>query len=150
MLLMFIGGTSGSTAGGVKTVTIGIIIISVIANICGKRDIVVFERRISPIQAINAMTLVFFSLLFVLFGGIFISTMNNAHIIDSLFESVATYSTAGMTTGLAKTVNSISQLLMVFFMFFGKIGILSLSIAFMVKGRKYTNYTYPEENVIIG
>jgi len=150
MLLMFVGGTSGSTAGGVKTVTIGILVISVIANMRGKRDMVVFERRIPHIQVINATSLVFISILITLLGGIFISTTNGANLINSLFESVAAYSTAGMTTGLVKTINTASRLLMIFFMFFGKIGILSLSIGFMTKGRKYRNYTYPEENVIIG
>lgn len=150
MLLMFIGGTSGSTAGGVKTVTIGVLVISAIATLRGKRDVVAFERRVPSGQIINAMTLVFFSFLIVLFGGIFISTVNDVSLINSLFESVAAYSTAGMTTGLIKIINPTSQLLMVFFMFFGKIGVLSLSIAFMVKGKNYKNYTYPQENVIIG
>jgi len=150
MLLMFIGGSSGSTAGGIKTVTIGILVISVITNMRGKKDIVLFERKIPHTQVINAMTLFFFSMMIVLFGGIFISTTNNMNFINSLFESVATYSTAGMTTGLVKMVNPASKLLMVFFMFFGKIGILSFSIAFMTKSRKSLNYTYPVENVIIG
>ena len=150
MLLMFVGGSSGSTAGGVKTVTLGIIILSVINTMRGKRDLVIFERKIPQRQVLNAMTLVFISMMIALLGGITISAINDANFIDALFESVAAYSTAGMTTGLIRTVNPASLLLIIFFMFFGKIGVLSLSIAFMVKSGKLVNYTYPEENVIIG
>lgn len=150
MLLMFIGGSSGSTAGGVKTVTIGILVLSAINNMRGKRELVVFERRIPHMQVINATTLVFISILTVLFGGIFISTVNDVNLINSLFEAIAAYSTAGMTIGLVKAVNPASQVMIIFFMFFGKIGLLSLSLGFITKSKKQTNYTYPEENVIVG
>ena len=150
ILLMFIGGSSGSTAGGVKTVTMGILVLSVINNMRGKRDLVIFERRIPHTQVINATTLVYISILIGLSGGIFISAINDVNFIDSLFESVAAYSTAGLTTGLAKAVNPVSQMMMIIFMFFGKIGLLSLSIGFMTNSRKSANYKYPEENVIVG
>jgi len=150
MLLMFIGGSSGSTAGGVKTGTVGILVLTVISVLRGRRKLILFERRIPPGQIINAATLVCLGFLLALAGGVYLSAANGAAVIDALFESVAAYSTAGMTIGLAKTASLGSQFLIIFYMFFGKIGVMSLSIAFMMGDKKAVQYTYPEERVIIG
>lgn len=150
MLLMFIGGSSGSTAGGVKTVTIGILVLSVISVIRGRRDLTVFEKKIPQRQIINATTLISIGIMLTISGGIVLCAANNVSLLDALFESVSAYSTAGMEAGFLRAASVGSQLLVIFFMFFGKIGVLSLSIAFMMKGGKAVDYTYPAENVIIG
>ncbi|MCL2828020.1 MAG: potassium uptake protein, TrkH family [Oscillospiraceae bacterium] len=150
IIFMFIGGSSGSAAGGVKTVTIGILVLSVIAVMRGKHDLVIFERKIAPTQIINAATLVFIAMLLALIGGILLSRTDGVELIDALYETVSAYGTAGMTVGVLEAVGRLEKTLLMLYMFFGKIGVMSLSIAFMMKGPKESGLTYPSEHVIIG
>jgi len=150
ILFMFIGGSSGSTAGGVKTVTIGILVLSAISVLRGRQDLVVFGRKIAPGQIINAMTLVSIGILIVLAGSIFLFRTEGVSLISAIFETASAYGTAGLSIGVLDAVGRAEKILLMCLMFFGKIGILSLSIAFMMRGRGSVNYTYPTEHVIIG
>jgi len=150
MIFMFIGGSSGSAAGGVKTVTMGILVLSVVSVMRGKHDLVIFERKIAPTQIINAATLVFIAMLLALIGGILLSRTDGVELIDALYETVAAYGTSGMSLGILQSVGRLEQTLLMLYMFFGKIGVMSLSIAFMMKGPKESGLSYPSEHVIIG
>ena len=151
ILFMFIGGSSGSTAGGVKTVTIGILVLSAISVMRGRHDLVVFGRKIAPGQILNAATLVLIGVLLSLIGGVVLFRTDGVVLVDALYETVAAYGTAGMSLGILQQVGRLEQVLLMCYMFFGKIGVISLSIAFMMRGRvKSVRYTYPTEHVIIG
>lgn len=150
LMFMFIGGSSGSAAGGVKTVTIAILFLSLLSTLRGRQDLIIFKRKISQTQVIQAATLVIIGLGISIIGGVVISTLNNFTLIDSLFETVSAYSTAGISVGITELSGVFTQLIFIVFMFFGKIGILSISIAFMMRRRRLNSYTYPTEHVIIG
>lgn len=151
ILFMFIGGSSGSTAGGVKTVTVGILILSAISVMRGRHDLVVFGRKIAPAQILNAATLVLIGVLLSLIGGIVLFRTEGVALVDALFETVAAYGTAGLSLGVIEQVGRFEQVLLICYMFFGKIGVISLSIAFMMRGRaSAARYTHPTEHVIIG
>lgn len=150
LIFMFIGGSSGSTAGGVKTVTMAILILSVISTLRGRRELVVFEKKIAQAQVIQAATLVIIGLGISIAGGVVVSSINNANLIDSLFETVSAYSTAGISVGITEVAEPLTLVIFTVFMFFGKIGVLSISIDFLTKNRQNSSITYPTERVIIG
>jgi len=150
ILFMFIGGSSGSTAGGVKTVTIGILVLSAISVLRGRQDLIVFGRKIAPGQIVNAMTLVSIGVLIVLGGSIFLFRTEGVSLISAIFETTSAYGTAGLSIGVLDMLGHGEKILLMCLMFFGKIGVLSLSIAFMMRGRGAMTHTYPTEHVIIG
>lgn len=150
MILMFIGGSSGSTAGGVKTVTVAILFLSVISTIRGRQELIVFEKKISQTQVIQAATLVITGIVIISAGSIAVSLLNNAGLTESIFETVSVYSTAGLSLGLTQAAGPATIIMFIIFMFFGKIGIMSISIAFMMHRGQNLGYTYPAERVIIG
>jgi len=151
ILFMFIGGSSGSTAGGVKTVTIGILVLSAISVMRGRHDLVIFGRKIAPGQILNAATLVLIGVLLSLVGGVVLFRTEGVALVDALYETVAAYGTAGLSLGVIEQVGRLELVLLMCYMFFGKIGVISLSIAFMMRGRvRSVRYTYPTEHVIIG
>ncbi|MCL2568192.1 MAG: potassium uptake protein, TrkH family [Oscillospiraceae bacterium] len=151
IFLMFIGGSSGSTAGGVKTVTIGILILSAVSVMRGRHDLTVFGKTIAPKQILNAATLVVIGMIFTVGGGIFIFRTAGVSLADALFETVAAYGTAGLSIGVIDEVGTIDRILLMCYMFFGKIGITSISIAFLMHSKKaHAKISYPTESVIIG
>ena len=148
--LMFIGGSSGSAAGGVKTVTMGILVLSAISVLRGRRELIIFEKRVDQTQIIQAATLVSIGLLLSLIGGVFLFRTDGVVLVDALFETVSAYSTAGLTLGVLERVGHLEKVLLMCYMFFGKIGVITLSVAFMMKGHRPAAITYPAEHVIIG
>ena len=148
--LMFIGGSSGSAAGGVKTVTVGILILSAISVLRGRRDLIIFEKRVDQTQVIQAATLVSIGLILSLLGAVLLFRTDGVNLVDALFETVSAYGTAGLTLGVLERVGHVEKVLLMCYMFFGKIGIITLSVAFMMKGHRPASITYPAEHVIIG
>lgn len=149
-VLMFIGGSSGSTAGGVKTVTIGILILAAIATLRGQREVVIFKRRLDDSSIRNAMTLVMTCLILTLVGAIWIGQVEGVSFINSIYEVVSAYGTVGLTTGITPSLGTVSRLILILFMFFGRVGVMTISVAFMVKGRAVGDIRYPIDSVIIG
>ena len=147
---MFIGGSSGSAAGGIKTVTVGVLILSAISVLRGSRDLVVFEKRIDQTQIIQAATLASIGLIMALAGSVLLFRTDGVSLSDALFETVSAYSTAGLTIGVLDQVGHLEKTLIMCYMFFGKIGVITLSVAFMMKGHRPPGITYPAEHVIIG
>ena len=149
-LLMFIGGASGSTAGGVKTVTFGIVVLSMLAAIRGKSRISVFRRTISNDQARDASGIVALVFLLALLGGIVISATNGLDFSHGFFESVSALGTVGLSTGITPSLNIFSKLLLILYMFFGRVGIMTIGLAFLYGDRAGERYSYAEEKMMIG
>ncbi len=147
--LMFIGGSPGSTAGGLKTTTFGVLIMTTICTIKGQEEPVLFGRHIPNRTIKKALALVIVSIALV-FGVTFILTISEqANYIDLLFETVSAYATVGLTKGITPDLSTIGKLLITLTMYFGRVGPLTLGFAIVSRGSKQL-IRHPEANIAIG
>ena len=149
IVLMFIGGSPGSTAGGVKTVTVFLSVIAAISVAKGKRSIHFMNRKIDYKNVLQANAILLISFLAVLITLILMCITQQLPFLDLLFETVSAFGTAGMSTGVTSELDTIGKLLMIIMMFFGRIGVLSIALALTEK-HKDVNLEYPEEKVMVG
>lgn len=150
VLLMLIGGSAGSTAGGVKTVTVGILFLSLLSAARGRSKLTVFGRGIGADQVRQAMTVMGLMLTLAFFGGIFLCAANNLPFLDCLYETASALGTAGLTTGVTPLVGTASRLLLIVFMFFGRVGIMTISFGFLLGDPAEERFQYAETKVLIG
>lgn len=156
LFLMFIGGASSSTAGGIKTSTFAILILAAFSTIRGKKNIEVFKRTISQELLFRAFATFLFAISGVLVGT-FILTISEQHIvamdgrgfIDLVFEQVSAFSTVGLSTGITAYLSDVGKITLVLSMFVGRLGTLTVAFA-LSKNIKSTNYKYPEEHMLVG
>ncbi len=148
--LMLIGGSSGSTAGGLKTVTFGVIVLSAWANARGSRNVTVFHRTISKKQQHTAYTLGMLMLTLTFAGGLVISATGGFQFSDSLFEAASAIATVGLTAGLTPSLTVGAKLLIIVYMFFGRVGVMTISLGFLFRRKSDELYTYAETNLLIG
>jgi trk system potassium uptake protein len=150
IILMLIGGSPGSTAGGLKTVTCGILVLTVISVIKGREDTEVFGRRFTKEIVYKAFTIVFIGLSLVIGVTMILSyTEAGASFIDLLYESASALGTAGLTLGLTSELSSIGKVLIMFMMYLGRVGPLTVMLA-LTRKKKKSGYKYPEGKILIG
>ena len=150
MVLMFIGGSSGSTAGGVKTVTFIVLILFILARIRGKGNVTVFRRTVQPEKVTDAMTLVAVVLGLALAGGTLICATSPVGFADAMFESVSALATVGLTSGATPLLSLPAKLLIIVFMYFGRVGVLTLSLGFLSGDKAQERFRYATTNLLIG
>lgn len=152
IILMFIGGSPSSTAGGIKTTTFGTIVCTVVSGIKGKEDVEAFEKRISIIMIRKAFILLSVSLILV--GGVTLLltiTEKNQTFLDLLFETTSAFATVGSSRNVTPELSNIGKILITITMYLGKVGPLTLGLALSNKSRVHKkNYKYPEGKIIIG
>lgn len=150
ILLMFIGGSSGSTAGGVKTTTIAILFLCVISTIRNNEDINVFNKRIPLVFVKKAVTIVFFNLAIILFSTFIIAFLQpEFKLTDVLFECTAAASTAGMGIGITSQLHLIPKLLVIGMMYIGRLTSFIFVMMFVTTKAKTTSQK-PKGTIIIG
>ena len=148
--MMFIGGATGSVAGGIKVTTLFVIIMSVLALIRENPEIHVFKRHIDQPTVIRSYAILVISLIFVLLCAFLLSITNEVFLFkDILFDSVSAYGTVGLTSGVTEQLNSIGKLIVVFTMFLGRIGPLIIGLR-MIPTQENSGFRYPNETVTIG
>ena len=149
MLLMFIGGSPGSTAGGIKTTTALVIFLTLVSSVRKETGTNVFSRRIE-LEAIRKATMVFFlSILMVITASLIICSVQNLALTDVLFESFSAMGTVGMTTGITRELNTISRIVIILLMYSGRIGSLTFALSFGDK-RIAKQIVMPSERINIG
>ncbi|EEH97613.1 MULTISPECIES: TrkH family potassium uptake protein [Clostridium] len=150
IILMFIGGSPGSTAGGLKTVTFGILVLTVICVIKGREDTEVFGRRFTKEIVYKSFTLLFIGVSLVIFSTMILSyTEVGVSFIDLLYETTSAFGTVGITLGLTPNLSSIGKVLIMLMMYFGRVGPLTVMLA-LTRKRKKSGYKYPEGKILIG
>ena len=154
ILLMFVGGSPGGTAGGIKTVTLSVLWIAVLSVVRGSNHTHVFKRNISFLTLQKALAVFFISLATVLLMTLLLSfterNMSVAHsFMDILFETVSALGTTGITTGITPHLSSMGRILIIIAMFMGRIGPISIAMALTKKQNKY-QLQYAEEQIIVG
>lgn len=149
MLLMFIGGSPGSTAGGVKTVTATVLVVYVWSNLRNETGCNIFGRRL-PDEAIKkACNVVVLNLLLAITAVIVVSYIQPLQVDELMFEVFSAIGTAGMSTGITRELTSASRLVMIVLMFCGRIGSMSFALSFTER-KQVPPVKLPEENVLIG
>ena len=152
MVLMFIGGSSGSTAGGLKTVTFVVLMLFIWAKARGKNTVHVFHRTIPNEKATDAMTIFFIMVVLAFFGGFFISATSPVPVsfTNGLYEAISALATVGLTAGVTPVMGVPAQLLMIAFMYFGRVGVLTISLGFLMGNKAQDRFRYAETNLLIG
>ena len=149
ILLMLIGGSPASTAGGIKTTTGAILLLVLIRNIRKARNVSVYGRTVSAECISEAYTIFFLYLFMFLTGSLVLSTLEGFPIIDCMFECASALGTVGLTTGITPSLGTASKLMLIFFMYFGRVGGLTLAYAALQTGRPRPG-KLPEAPVMIG
>lgn len=150
IFLMLIGGSSGSTAGGVKTVTMVVLMLFLWSRARGKNSVCVFKRTIPSGQVLDAMTIASLVVALSVFGGIFICLTSPVGFTDALYESVSALATVGLTAGVTGYLSVAAQIMIIIFMYFGRVGILTISLGFLMGSRAEERFRYAETNLMIG
>ena len=150
MLLMFIGGSPGSTAGGVKTVTAAVIFLYVKALISGKREVAVFKRKIKDEVIGRSLAIVSLSLLFVFSISFLLTfTEHGDSLTEIMFETISAFGTVGLSMGITPHLSAIGKFLITITMFTGRLGPLTIFMALYGKEERLL-YKYPEEDISVG
>ena len=150
MVLMLIGGSSGSTAGGLKTVTFIVLVLFLWARARDRETVCVYRRAIPKAQVLDAMTIAFIMILLAMFGGIFISATSPVTFTDALYEAVSALATVGLTAGATGNLSIPAQILIIIYMYFGRVGVLTISLGFLAGDRVEERFRYAETNLLIG
>ena len=149
ILLMLIGGSPGSTAGGMKTTTFMILLLNAVSTFRSKEDVSVFGRRIDGHVIKNAATIamMYFTLFFC--GGIILSIQNDIPLLDSLFEAASAVGTVGLTLGITPELHIASRYVLIILMYLGRVGCLTLIYAVFSRKRQ-GNAKLPLEKITVG
>ena len=149
ILLMLIGGSPGSTAGGMKTTTFAILLLNAIATFRNQEDAGAFGRRLEYNVIKNAATIamLYFTLFFV--GGIAISIYEDFPLLDCLYEAASAVGTVGLTLGITPELHVFSQVVLIILMYLGRVGGLTLIYAVFF-GRNKKNAKLPLEKITVG
>ena len=150
MMLMLIGGSSGSTAGGLKTVTFLVVLLFIWARARGRSNVSVFCRTIPQEQALNAMTISLIMVLLSVLGGIFVCATSPVSFTDGLFESISALATVGLTAGATGLLSVPAKILIIIFMYFGRVGVLTISLGFLMGNQAVERFRYAETSLLIG
>ena len=149
VILMMIGGSPGSTAGGMKTVTFAVLFLSAIAVFSRKRDVQSFKRRIADDTVRNAGVILFMYLALTFISGVIISRTENLPLLTCLFETGSGIGTVGLTLGITTKLKLLSKIILMVLMFFGRVGGLTMIYAALPSsGNK--NSRLPLEKISIG
>ena len=150
LVFMLIGGSSGSTAGGLKTVTFIVLMLFMAARARGRETVCVYKRTIPQGQVLDAMTIAFIMIVLAMFGGIFVSATSQINFIDALYESVSALATVGLTAGVTASLSIPAQILIMIYMYFGRVGVLTISMGFLAGNRAEERFRYAETKLLIG
>ena len=150
ILLMLIGGSSGSTAGGIKTVTAGILFLTLLSGLRGREQVVVRGRTIPQPKVMDAVTLTLTVGILFLGSSMVLSILEQVPFLQAAFEAASALGTVGVTMGITVSLSAPGALLVILLMYLGRVGILSFAIAFLTRKRAENKITYPTADVMIG
>ncbi len=151
LFLMFIGASPGSTGGGVKTTTFGIIVIGVLCSITGRENIEYRRRKISWNTFNKACAIILVSVIYIFIMIFFITIFDSdKEFLPLIFELVSAFGTVGLSMGITADLSVYTKIIIIVTMFIGRIGPLTIMFALSKKKIKTGKYKYPEETILIG
>lgn len=149
VLLMLVGGSPGSTAGGVKTVTVATIVLFGIASFRGQEAPTVFGRRLSETARKKACNVLFFNAGLAIAVSVLLCGMQGFDLADVLMETVSAISTVGSSAGITRDLSPLGSYAVVLLMYLGRVGSVSFAVALLERKAK-APIRYPEETIIVG
>jgi trk system potassium uptake protein TrkH len=149
IILMFIGASPGSTGGGLKTTTFAVLWGAMTREFSDRQDVVIYRKTIPTETIQKAVSVLLFYLLVVVSAVIALLAIEPFPLIDILFETVSAVATVGLSTGITSHLSPISRAIVIFLMFFGRLGPLTLGYALLLSNRR-REISYAEERVMIG
>ncbi|MFW6035810.1 MAG: TrkH family potassium uptake protein [Halothermotrichaceae bacterium] len=149
IVLMFIGASPGSTGGGIKTTTFGVLLITVWSLITGKRDIEIFKRQLVKDIVYKSISIAILSLILVVSVTMVLTITESMDFLPVFFETVSAFGTVGLSTGITPDLSSFGRILITLTMFAGRVGPLTLALAFAERQRNGV-YHYPKEKIMVG
>ena len=150
IVLMFIGASPGSTGGGIKTTTFGVLIITVWNLVTGKKDIEVFSRQLEKEIIFKALSITILALTLVVFVTMVLTISEKMEFLPVFFETVSAFATVGLTTGITPELSTFGRILLTLTMFAGRVGPLTLALAFADRKKNNGFYHYPKEKIMVG
>lgn len=150
ILLMLVGGSSGSTAGGLKTVTFIVLLLFIWTRVRGKSTVTAFRRTIPGDKVMDAMTIALIMIVSALLGAIVICATSSVGFTDALFETVSALATVGVTAGVTTALSVPAQILIIIYMYFGRVGVLTISLGFLMGDKAQERIQYAHTNLLIG
>ncbi len=150
MFLMFIGASPGSTGGGIKTTTLGVLIASFLSIIRGKSRIELFKKSLSFTILNRALVIFAFSITIVMTSAFLLSLTEHTDLLTLLFEEISAFGTVGLSRGITPMLSSMGKWIIIFSMFIGRVGVLTLAFA-ITTPKEHLRVEYPvERNVMVG
>ena len=150
IFLMMVGGSSGSTAGGLKTVTLVVLLMFLWNRMRGRYTVSVFHRTISDDHVLNAITIFILMVTLSFFGATVISATSGVEFADSLFESMSAIGTVGLSANVTSRLSPFSRIMIMVYMYFGRVGVLTLSVGFLKKKPAGEKFRYANTDLLIG
>lgn len=150
ILLMFIGGSPVGTAGGIKTVTLAVVIATAFSTIKGKEDATLFNRTVPKAAIRKAVAVLTTSFSTVFIATLLLTARMDADAIDILYETVSATATVGLTRNLTPTLDLFGKIVITLTMYLGRVGPISLAIAFSIKKNNPNIIKNPTEDISVG
>jgi trk system potassium uptake protein TrkH len=148
-VLMFIGGGSAGTAGGIKVATVMVLLVAVAAEVRGEKDTSIMGRRLPTSAIRQALAVIMLALACVVAGSFFLLAVSDLPLEDVLFEAISAFATVGLSTGITAELPPSGQLVLIALMYVGRVGTVTVAAALALR-RVPTLHRYPEERPIIG
>jgi Trk-type K+ transport system membrane component len=147
--LMFVGGGSASTAGGIKVTTLAVMLLAIVAEARGDRDVEAFGRRLTQDTLQVAIAVAFVSATIVLTASLLLLAITGLTLDVVLFEVISAFATCGLSTGITASLPDAAKYVLSVLMFIGRTGTMTLAAALALRNRRRV-IRYPEERPIIG
>lgn len=148
---MFIGAAPGSTAGGIKVTTFGVILFAIISQLKGTEETVILKRRVSYSIVSKALAIIGLSASLLLFVSTIIFSIENKPMLNVLYEVTSAFGTVGLSTGMTPNLHTASKLLLILMMFLGRVGPFTFALALTLRSHKNdSDIIYPEGKIIVG
>ena len=149
MLLMFVGGSPVGTAGGIKTVTLVVLMASAYATVRGRAEVTLFNRTVARSAVEKSATVCTLSFTIVCISTILLALVQDAPLIDILYETVSATATVGLSRGITPDLNVLGKIIIICTMYLGRVGPISLALA-LGGGGKHRAIKNPIEDISVG
>lgn len=148
VFLMWVGASPGSTGGGVKTTTVALAFLNIRAVASGRSTVEVFGRQVASSAIVRAFSTALLSFGFIAMAVFILLLTERQNFLDLLFEVVSAMSTVGLSMGVTPTLSMVGKIVIILSMFFGRVGLLAVVVAF-TRRREEGSYEYVPENVLV-
>ncbi|MEG1416233.1 MAG: TrkH family potassium uptake protein [Clostridium sp.] len=151
VILMFIGASPGSTGGGIKTTTMMILLMTIVSVINGREETEIMKKRLNKAAVYRAIAITFISFVLVSIVTMILAITQKGSFMQFIYEATSAFGTVGLSLGLTPTLTPIGKIAIIITMYAGRLGPLTLVLAFAYRQRlSNTSIRYPEDKIIVG